>query len=378
MTAEIMARFGPKGVRRIPPSELPGADAAADTGAGPGAVARTGPGTGALPPDAARALADPGLPLQVGPYFTASTGEPLALAEYAATIGYPDAIPTTPASASASAETFNEAPGGTFNDASGGTSGEASGRTSGGTASGASGGSSNGTSGGTSGGTFGKASREASGGVVDAAGWCRVGTDHGAEICVTGAGDVQAVFVTATAPPMTVNGSVPAFIASLLALDRYLPPLASPGDRNPAEIFRELRQALLEIDEPALADDEAWWPRVLEQIRHALSFPFAAAVEYEDANGGKHVETEQARVGLPHPERLLWDRLDARGIAPGQVTRVYTELEPCFLPGNYCRTGLSRFRNAEFTYSFDYGATADERERGLLELMRQAAGATET
>ncbi|MGP4026098.1 SUKH-4 family immunity protein [Actinomadura sp. 3N407] len=281
MTAEIITRFGPEGLRRVPAGELPGE----------------------LPGEAAAALADPGLPLQVGPYFTASTGEPLALGEYAATVGFPDAAP-------------------------------------------------------------------------DTADWCRIGTDHGAEMCVSDTGDVQAVFVTATAPPMTVNTDVPAFVASLLALDRYLPPLASPGDRNPAEIFRELRGTLLRIDEPALEDDEAWWPRVLEQIRHALSFPFAAAIEYEDAGGGRHVETEEARVGLPHPERLLWDRLDARGIAPGQVTRVYTELEPCFLPGNYCRMRLSRFRNAEFTYSHDYGATADERERGLLELMQQAAQET--
>ncbi|MFI0366515.1 nucleic acid/nucleotide deaminase domain-containing protein [Actinomadura sp. 1N219] len=367
MTDAIMARFGPEGVRRIPSAELPGADA----------------GGLMMPADAARALADPGLPLQVGPYFTASTGEPLALAEYAATIGYPDAVPngapeptltpapgppldatlsTTPSTAlgaapgigpsAAPGTTFSAVPGDASANGPGATPGTPSDRTSAGT------------------------SDRTSNGTSDAAGWCRIGTDQGAEICVTGAGDVRAVFVTAAATPMIVNGSVPAFIGSLLALDRYLPLLASPGDRNPAEIFRELRQSLLKIDEPALADDEAWWPRVLEQIRHALSFPFAAAIEYEEAGGDKHIETEQARVGLPHPERLLWDRLDARGIAPAQVTRVYTELEPCFLPGNYCQLRLSRFRNAEFTYSFDYGGTADERERGLLELMQQAAQET--
>ena len=281
MTTEIVAHFGPRGVRRVPAEELPGP----------------------LPAEAAAVLADPGLPLQVGPYFTASTGEPLGLAEYAASVGHPDPPP-------------------------------------------------------------------------DTAGWCRVGTDHGAEICVTGAGDVRAVFVAVDAPPMTVNSDVPALAASLLALDRHLPPLGSPGERNPAEIFRELRAALLRVDEPALADDEAWWPRVLEQIRHALSFPFAAAVEYQDAAGAKHVETEEARVGLPHPERLLWERLDARGIVPSQVTRVYTELEPCFLPGNYCQLRLARYKDADLSYSFDYGATADERERGLLELMQQAAQET--
>lgn len=278
MSAEIVAHFGPRGLRRIPAAELPGP----------------------LPSGAADALAAPGLPLQVGPYFTASTGEPLALGEYAASVGHPDPPP-------------------------------------------------------------------------DIAGLCRLGTDQGAEICVTADGDVQAVFVAVDAPPMTVNADVPRFVASLLELDRYLPPLGSPGDRDPVEFFRELRAALLRIDEPSLEDDEAWWPRVLEQIRHALSYPFAAAVEFQDASGGKHVETEEARVGLPHPERLLWERLDAKGIAPSQVTRVYTELEPCFLPGNYCQMRLARYANAEFAYSFDYGATADDRERGFLELMQQAA-----
>jgi hypothetical protein len=279
LAAQVAAHFGPEGVRRFTAAELTQAP---------------------VPPQAAEVLGAPGLPLQVGPYFTATTAEPLPLGEYAATVGFPDSAP-------------------------------------------------------------------------ESAQWCRLGTDHGAELCVGPAGDVQAVFVVADAPAMTVNTSVQAFIASLLLLDRHLPLLASPGEQRAVEVFRALRKGLLEVDAAAHEDDEAWWPRVLEEIRHALSFPFAAAFEYEDASGDKQVETEQARVGLPHPERVLWERLEAKGVAPDQVTRVYTELEPCFLPGNYCAMWLNRFRSAEFTYSFDYGATADEREQGILELMQQAA-----
>lgn len=275
----LVAHFGPRGLRRFQQEELDGL---------------------MLPADAARHLQEFGVPVQVGPYFLASSGEPVGLGEYAASTGAPDA-PTY------------------------------------------------------------------------AAQWCRVGTDHGAEICITPAGAVQAVFVVADEEPMRVNSSVTAFAASLLALDQYLPLLAAPGDRSPAQVFRDLRARLLDVDAPALDDDEAWWPRVLEQIRHAMSFPFSAAFEVQDDRGVKRIETEQARVGAPHPERVLWTRLEAQGVRPEQVTRVYTELEPCFLPGNYCAMWLTRFTNAEFTHSFDYGSTAENREQGFLELMRHAA-----
>lgn len=279
LVEQVTAHFGPEGLRRFGPEEL------AST-----SIQRA----------AAETLREPGLPMRVGPYFTASTGQPLRLGEYAATIGHPD-------------------------------------------------------------------------GDSDIAQWCRLGSDQGAEICAGPDGDVRAVFVVADVPALTVNGSVQAFVAGLLALDRHLPLLIAPGDQDGAEVFRSLRKALVEIDASALEDDEAWWPRVLEEIRHALSFPFAAAIEYEDAGGERHIETEQAQAGLPHPERVLWSRLESRGVAPEQVTRVYTELEPCFLPGNYCGMWLHRFRNADFSYAFDYGATAAEREAGILELMQRTA-----
>src|SRR5262249_18144879 len=153
-----------------------------------------------------------------------------------------------------------------------------------------------------------------------------------------------------------------------LELDAHLPRLAAPGRQDPAEVFRSLRGRLLTIDPAALEDDEAWWPKVLEQIRQALSFPFSAAFEYVAKNGEKKIHAETARPDRAHPEKLVWEYLSARRVRPDQVTGVYTELQPCFMPGNYCAMWLTMFPNAEFTYSFDYGDTAQAREEGFLEL----------
>ncbi|MEV5824222.1 SUKH-4 family immunity protein [Spirillospora sp. NPDC052242] len=293
MGGRLAAHFGPEGLRRFAPAELHGL---------------------ALPEPAARELVGMGLPVQVGPYFTATAGEPLPLGEYGASVGFPDVGP-------------------------------------------------------------------------DEFSWCRLGTDRGAELCVTPTGAVRAVTLgpgaapngavpaapVPAAPPMHVNADVTAFAASLLELDAHLPVIAAPGEQDAAAVFRRLRGRLLEIDGPALRDAEAWWPRVLEAIRHALSFPFAAAFRIDDGRGGSRIETETARPGAPHPERVLWARLAAAGVRPAQVTRIHTDLEPCSLPGNHCARLLERFPNAARSHGFDYGDTAASREAGLLALMHHAA-----
>jgi hypothetical protein len=202
--------------------------------------------------------------------------------------------------------------------------------------------------------------------------WVRIGHDNGAEISVDPSGQVQAVFLGVDEPPVHVASSVEAFAAGLLALDAHLPQLAAPGPQEPAAIFRNLRDRLTLVDAGVLDDDEAWWPKVLEEIRHALSFPFSAAFEYVAKNGEKKIHTETARPDRVHPERLVWERLESQRVRPSQVTRVYTELEPCFLPGNYCAMWLTRFTEAEFSYSFDYGETAESREDGILDAIRHA------
>lgn len=272
---ELIRHFGKNGVRRFAPTELTG-----------------------LEPPLDASLSEIGMPVQVGPYFRASTGVPLGLGAYAGSVG----------------------------------------------------------------------------GTIDGAyeRWIRIGHDNGAEICVDPSGAVQAVFVGVEEPPMHVAGDVEALAAGLMALDAHLPRLASPGRQGPTAVFRDLLDRLTAIDAGVLDDDEAWWPKVLEEIRHALSFPFSAAFEYITRDGEKKVHTETARPDRAHPERLVWERLRARRVLPAQVTRVYTELQPCFLPGNYCATWLTMFTEAEFSYSFDYGDTAESREEGIIEAIQHA------
>ncbi|NEE34220.1 hypothetical protein G3M53_53380, partial [Streptomyces sp. SID7982] len=103
-----------------------------------------------------------------------------------------------------------------------------------------------------------------------------------------------------------------------------------------ATAFRELNSEVRQLDDQAFAQRESWWPRVLDDVRHTLNFPFSAAFEYIDAAGSKQVATEATGPGRAHPEELVWARLEGEGIAPHQVRRVYCELEPCMLPGHYC------------------------------------------
>ncbi|MET9669664.1 nucleic acid/nucleotide deaminase domain-containing protein [Streptomyces sp. NPDC006475] len=206
--------------------------------------------------------------------------------------------------------------------------------------------------------------------------WPRIGFDGLAHLCVRPDGAVQAVLLEEVADDMFVNTDVSKLGASLLALDRVQPLIAAAGSRleEAAAVFRDLSTQLRRIDAAAFEERESWWPRVLDDIRHTLNFPFSAAFEYVDAAGAKQVVTEATGSGRPHPEELIWRRLSGEGVQPGQVRRIYCELEPCLMPGHYCAVWLKEtFPQAQFTHSFDYGATAESREDGLKELITHAA-----
>lgn len=205
--------------------------------------------------------------------------------------------------------------------------------------------------------------------------WPRVGGDGLAHLCVRPDGAVQAVVFEDVADDMFVNTDVSTLNASLLALDRALPAIAaSSGLAESAGVFRELSAELRRIDAAAFAERESWWPRVLDDVRHTLNFPFSAAFEYLDKAGKKQIVTEATGPGQPHPEERIWRRLSGEGVAPDQVRRVYCELEPCLMPGHYCAVWLqATFPGAEFTHSFDYGDTAESREEGLKALITYAA-----
>ncbi|MFD9744719.1 nucleic acid/nucleotide deaminase domain-containing protein [[Kitasatospora] papulosa] len=205
--------------------------------------------------------------------------------------------------------------------------------------------------------------------------WPRIGTDGLGQLCVRPDGAVQAVSLTQAVDDMFVSTDLSAFCGSLLALDRAQSSLAtSSGMSEAAGIFRELTAQLRGIDAAAFSEREAWWPRVLDDVRHTLNFPFSAAFEYVDAAGVKQVATDVTGPGRPHPEELVWRRLSGEGVKPGQVRRVYCELEPCLMPGHYCAVWMQDlFPQAEFTHSFDYGASAESREEGLKKLIMHAA-----
>lgn len=205
--------------------------------------------------------------------------------------------------------------------------------------------------------------------------WVRIGSDRLAQMCVRPDGGVQAVFLARPEPDLFVSSDVRAFTAALAVFDRRLPVIASsPGLAAAAAEYRELDAEIRRLDPEAFQDRESWWPRVLEDVRHTLNFPFSAAFEYVDGSGGKQIATERTAPGRAHPEELLWARLSAQGITPDRVRRVYCELEPCMMPGHYCSAWLqATFPQAGFTHSFDYGDAAVSREEGLKELILHSA-----
>ncbi|MFF3172908.1 nucleic acid/nucleotide deaminase domain-containing protein [Streptomyces sp. NPDC057900] len=207
--------------------------------------------------------------------------------------------------------------------------------------------------------------------------WLRLGSDRLTQLCVRPDGAVQAVFLGSwNEEDMLVSSSVAAFTTSLACLDRRLPTIAAATQLPvAAAAFRELNAELRQIDPAAFEDREAWWPRVLDDVRHTLNFPFSAAFEYTDAAGEKQIATDATGPGRSHPEELLWWRLKEQGVTPEQVRRVYCELEPCMMPGHYCAAWMRQtFPDAEFTHSFDYGSSAESRESALKELITSAAG----
>ncbi|MFC9856156.1 MULTISPECIES: nucleic acid/nucleotide deaminase domain-containing protein [unclassified Streptomyces] len=205
--------------------------------------------------------------------------------------------------------------------------------------------------------------------------WPRIGSDGLAQLCVRPDGAVQAVLFGDVGDDMFVNTDVSTFNASLLALDRALPLIsAASGLTEAAGVFRNLSSEVRLIDAAAFEAREAWWPRVLDDVRHTLNFPFSAAIEYVDAAGAKQVATETTGPGQPHPEEIIWRHLSGDGVQASQVRRVHCELAPCLMPGHYCAVWMQDlFTQAEFSHSFDYGQDAESREEGMKQLITHAA-----
>lgn len=205
--------------------------------------------------------------------------------------------------------------------------------------------------------------------------WPRVGHDGLAHLCVRPDGALQAVMLEGGEEDLFVSSDLEAFNGSLAVLDRLLPVIAtSSGLPEAAGVFRELNEALRGVDAGAFEEREGWWPRVLDDVRHTLNFPFSAAFEYVDGAGETHIVTQATGPGRAHPEELVWRELSAQGVAPEQVRRVFCELQACMMPGHYCAVWMQRlFPQAQFTHAFDYGSDAESREAGLKELITHTA-----
>ncbi|GLW53404.1 nucleic acid/nucleotide deaminase domain-containing protein [Kitasatospora phosalacinea] len=199
--------------------------------------------------------------------------------------------------------------------------------------------------------------------------WARLGTDRGSELCLDPQGRVWSVFVDLEEPSVLVNTSLEAFLSSLAELDRTLAALAAAED--PDQVFAEfstVESRLRATDLRAFEDDELWWPRVLEDVRHTRGVPSYAAFKFLDPAGEAQILTADGGLAL-HAEEALWQRARALGVDGEQVVEVYTELQACFMPGHYCSVWMARtFPRASFTHSHDYGDTAAEREQGIREL----------
>ncbi|MFB9414785.1 RHS repeat-associated core domain-containing protein [Dactylosporangium matsuzakiense] len=85
--------------------------------------------------------------------------------------------------------------------------------------------------------------------------------------------------------------------------------------------------------------------------------------EWQDDAGNYHLSDVhfsegQGGVNSTHGEELCWQELEAKGVRPNQVTRIYTEREPC----GGCNNKFSKgnFKNAKVTYSTKLGAEADD------------------
>lgn len=124
--------------------------------------------------------------------------------------------------------------------------------------------------------------------------------------------------------------------------------------------------APFKVDLPALVTRE----KVAQGISPGRN---GAVIEYGDGKAVEHIVAFSER-GVGHAERLAAKELAARGVAPSAVRRIYSQLEPCALPGGYCGRFLAReFPNAEVTFTFPYpgGSAGAATRRASVEAMRK-------
>lgn len=102
-----------------------------------------------------------------------------------------------------------------------------------------------------------------------------------------------------------------------------------------------------------------------------------AVFEYKGMEGSLHEVAMESRG--QHSERRIAGWLEQQIIAPQNVTRIYSELEPCTVPFSFCKDFIKRnYPQAATSYSFEYGDTMESRRRGMRELKLAVREATRT
>jgi SUKH-4 immunity protein/Xanthomonas XOO_2897-like deaminase len=104
-----------------------------------------------------------------------------------------------------------------------------------------------------------------------------------------------------------------------------------------------------------------------------VSLRNTSVFEY-NTDEGLQTESGFSVRGEGHAEQLVWQQLEAKGVQPSDVTQIYSELQPCSLPGSQCAGWIaSTFPQANVTWSFEYGETAASRQVGMSQLARELA-----
>ena len=78
--------------------------------------------------------------------------------------------------------------------------------------------------------------------------------------------------------------------------------------------------------------------------------------EYKDAAGKLRLQIMESGEYGQHSERRIGEWMQKNGIKPEQVTRAYSEFEPCQIRNAFCKQYLAENTpEAKVSYSFEYG-----------------------
>jgi len=137
-----------------------------------------------------------------------------------------------------------------------------------------------------------------------------------------------------------------------------------------AKIDDRLYASIVAHDRAALATRNADLARAQAELQKAKNVEQRAnALRAEDETFIAQAELDEVMFSRLSLEALCAKELQRLGIDPSKVTRIYSELQPCHLPGAFCEKFIrQKFPQAEVTWSFEYGVTVESRRAGVKAL----------